>query len=75
VLGAPVHATTTHFGLVDTGELFASTDAGANWTLRSTLRVRDAVALSAGASSTELFLASETGSIYRSDDAGMSWTW
>lgn len=65
---------TTLFGLVDTGELYASANGGANWAIRSTLPVRDAVALAAGASSEELFLASTSGSFYRSDDAGASWS-
>ncbi|HEY2953958.1 MAG TPA: hypothetical protein VGK89_01770 [Candidatus Eisenbacteria bacterium] len=71
-LAAPAGAATL-FGLVDTGELYASASGGASWTIRSTLPVRDAVALIAGASSSELFLASESGSIYRSTDAGTSW--
>jgi hypothetical protein len=72
---APVPAAAlTIFGLVDTGELYASTDAGASWTIRSTLPVRDAVALVAGAASSQLFLASESGTIYRSSDAGGSWS-
>jgi len=64
----------TLFGLLDTGELYASADAGATWTLHSTLPVRDAVALIAGESSAELLLASESGSIYASSDAGLTWT-
>ena len=63
----------TLFGLVDTGELYSSGDGGVNWSVVSTLPVSDAVALAAGASTTELFLASRTGSFYRSVDAGASW--
>jgi hypothetical protein len=59
---------------VDTGELYASADGGANWTIRSTLAVTDAVALVAGATSSDLFLASESGSFYHSGDAGVNWT-
>jgi hypothetical protein len=64
----------TLYGLIDSGELFASTNAGVSWTVRSTLPVRDAVALAAGGSSSELFLASESGGLYRSIDAGLNWT-
>lgn len=64
----------TIFGLVDTGELYASGDGGASWTIRSTLPSHDAIALAAGASTTQLFLATESGAFYRSADAGMSWS-
>lgn len=68
------HATaSTLFGLIDTGELFSSSDGGATWSVHSTLPVRDAVALSAHFSSTELFLASRSGTVYFSSDAGLSW--
>jgi hypothetical protein len=63
----------TLFGLVDTGELFASSDAGVTWSIRSSLPVRDAVAIAAGASASEVFLGGSHGVIYRSSDAGMSW--
>jgi hypothetical protein len=63
-----------YFGLVDTGELFVSANNGATWTGLSTLPVRDAVGLIAGASSTDLYLISQSGSVYRSIDAGASWT-
>lgn len=64
----------TWFGLVDTGELFASSDAGASWTVRSALPADDAVALAAGTSSSQLHLASRSGSIHLSTDAGLTWT-
>jgi len=72
--GAPraVDATTL-FALVDTGELFASVDGGATWTIRSTLPVRDAVDLLRTGSGTELHLATRSGSIYLSGDGGESW--
>ncbi|HET9326112.1 MAG TPA: T9SS type A sorting domain-containing protein [Candidatus Eisenbacteria bacterium] len=60
-------------GLVDTGELFRSTDGGVMWTAHAVLPVRDAVALAARLSSSDLFLASRSGSIYRSTDAGATW--
>jgi len=62
------------FGLVDTGELFVSDNGGVNWSVQSTLAVSDAIAIAAGESSDELFLATEAGLIYRSTDAGMNWT-
>jgi hypothetical protein len=64
----------TLFGLVDTGEIFASSDDGATWSIRATIPVHDAVGLIAGTGNLELFMASETGTIYRSPDAGFSWT-
>ena len=70
---APLHAATL-FGLVDTGELFASSDQGANWTVRATLPLRDAVGLGAGATASDLFLASRSGVVYRSSDAGYGWS-
>jgi photosystem II stability/assembly factor-like uncharacterized protein len=72
VVAIPVQAATI-FGLVDTGELFASSDLGVSWEARSTLPVSDAIGLVAGQVSTELFLVSRSGSIYFSDDAGVSW--
>lgn len=67
-------AAVTLFGLVDTGELFASADLGVTWSAQSALPVHDAVALVAGSSTLQLFLASASGSIYRSGDAGVSWS-
>jgi len=64
----------TLFGLIDTGEIFRSTNSGISWTPLSTLPVRDAVALSAGLSQTNLFLVSRSGVVYRSTDAGVNWT-
>ncbi|MFN8178762.1 MAG: hypothetical protein U0167_12610 [bacterium] len=64
----------TLFGMVNTGELFASTNSGATWTARSTLAVTDAVALAAGLSPSNLYLVTESGTLYRSADAGVSWS-
>src|SRR5262245_65748057 len=64
----------TLFGLIDTGELYASVDGGAHWSFRSALPARDAVALAAGTTSAELFLATESGFVHCSVDAGMTWT-
>jgi photosystem II stability/assembly factor-like uncharacterized protein len=72
-LAAPPAQATTLFGLIDTGELFASSDTGASWQVRSALPVRDAVGLCAGQTSSELFLVSRTGTVYHSTDAGTSW--
>ncbi len=75
VLYPPVRApASTLLALVDTGELFASQDAGANWTGHSVLPVRDAVGLIAGSSEAELFLLSTTGTLFRSLDGGLSWS-
>lgn len=63
----------TLLALVDTGELFASDDSGASWSLRSTLPVRDAVALIAGDTPSAWILTTESGSILRSHDAGHTW--
>ena len=63
----------TLYGLIDTGELFSSADGGVSWSPVSTLPVRDAVALAARLSASDLFLASRSGSIYRSMDAGANW--
>ena len=73
VVPQPVRAATL-FGLVNTGELFASGDGGVTWTVRSTLAVSDAVAIAAGESSDELFMATRSGLIYRSSDGGTNWT-
>jgi photosystem II stability/assembly factor-like uncharacterized protein len=62
------------FGLVDTGELFVSPDGGVTWSDRSTLPIRDAAEIAAGASSEELFLASRSGHFFHSGDAGLTWT-
>ncbi len=71
---AGTSSATTLFGLVNTGELYASSDTATTWTIRSVLPVRDAVALAAGQTSSQLFLATHSGSLYRSTDAGLNWT-
>lgn len=63
----------TLFGLVDTGELYASTDGGAHWSILSTLPVHDATAIAAAETSDRLFLATESGLLYRSADGGLNW--
>ncbi len=63
----------TWYGLVDTGELFASTNQGVSWSIHAALPVRDAVGLAAGSSPSELYLASRTGVVYRSTNAGVAW--
>ena len=72
LLGTPGSAATL-FGLIDTGELYSSDDNGVTWNPLSTLPVRDATALAARLSSSDLFLASRSGSIYRSMDGGVNW--
>lgn len=69
----PSHAASL-YGLVDTGELFRSTDGGVTWATLAALPVRDAAALAAHVTPDELFLASRSGGVYRSEDAGASWT-
>ena len=64
----------TLFGLVDTGELFTSSDLGVTWRPAGVLPVHDAAALVAGASSSDLYLASASGSVFRSLNAGSTWT-
>lgn len=64
----------TLFGLVNTGELFASSDGGATWTVRASLAVYDAISIAAGETSDELFLITRSGLAYQSTDAGVNWT-
>lgn len=64
----------TLFGLVNTGELFTSSDGGASWNKFALLPIRDGVALAARLTSADLFIATRSGSIYRSTNGGMSWT-
>lgn len=70
---AQLHAATL-FALVDTGELFTSVDQGTSWSIRATLPVRDAVGLAAGATPTDLFLATRSGVVYRTMDGGYVWS-
>ena len=63
----------TLFGLVNTGEIFASSDDGATWSVLAAVTVSDAVAIMAGESSSELLLATRTGTVFYSADAGLSW--
>ena len=73
VLGALPARAATIFGLVDTGELYASVDGGVTWAAQSALPVSDAVAIAAAETSNELFLATQSGLVYRSVDGGASW--
>ena len=73
-LGLTPAPAATLYGLIDTGELYSSGDNGVTWSPQSTLPVRDATALAARLTSSDLFLASRSGSIYRSMDAGVGWT-
>ncbi len=66
-------AATTLFGLVSTGEVFASTDQGAHWTVRAALPISDAVGVGAGTISSQLFLAGAGGTLFASTDGGTSW--
>lgn len=71
--GPEVRATSL-FALVDTGEIFSSTDQGGTWGVLATLPVSDASGLVAGDSPSRLFLVTEAGIVYRSIDAGLNWT-
>src|SRR5262245_4259259 len=63
----------TLFGLVNTGELYSSANNGVTWSPLSTLPVRDATALAARLTSSDLFMASRSGVMYRSMDGGVNW--
>lgn len=71
-IGPPARASTL-FGLVDTGEIYASTNHGAAWTIRATLPVHDAAGLRAGLTTSELRLLSRGGVVWLSMDAGFGW--
>jgi photosystem II stability/assembly factor-like uncharacterized protein len=71
---APASVDAAIFGLIDTGELYSSTNGGATWTILATLPVNDAVGLAAGSSTSELYIATRSGSVYRSVNAGGAWT-
>jgi len=64
---------TSLFGLLDTGELYRSTNSGVSWSAIGAIPVRDAVGLAAGSSSSELYLVSRSGTVYRSTNGGTSW--
>lgn len=74
VLSASPVLAATLYGLVDTGELYASTNNGVTWTIQATLPVSDAVGLAAGSSTSELYIVSRSGSLYRSSNGGGSWS-
>jgi photosystem II stability/assembly factor-like uncharacterized protein len=71
---APTSANAVIFGLIDTGELYSSTNGGATWTILATLPVNDAVGLAAGNSTIQLYIATRSGTVYRSVNAGVTWT-
>jgi hypothetical protein len=64
----------TVFGLLDTGELYRSTNNGVTWSAIGAIPVRDAVGLAAGSNSTDLYLVSRSGTVYRSTNAGTTWS-
>ena len=61
------------FGLVDTGELYRSTNSGVTWTPHATLAVRDAVGLAASANASDLVIVTRSGAVYRSANGGANW--
>ncbi len=72
-VASPARALTV-FALVNTGEVYASPDTGATWSVKSTLPVRDAVALTALRAPTQIMITTRSGVFYRSADGGTSWT-
>lgn len=73
-VGPPHADAATLFGLVDTGEFYASTNGGMTWSAIGTIPLHDAVGLAAGASTTDLYIAGRSGTISRSPDGGNTWT-
>ena len=70
---APASAGTL-FALIDTGELHASIDAGATWSVHAAIPLSDGAGLVAGAEPNELFLAGRSGTIHRSINNGADWS-
>lgn len=62
------------FGLLDTGEFYRSMNNGVTWSAIGTIPAHDAVGLAAGATPSELYLASRSGTIYRTTNGGTDWT-
>jgi photosystem II stability/assembly factor-like uncharacterized protein len=62
------------FGLIDTGELYRSTDGGITWSSHATLPVRDAVGLAASVNASDLTIVTRSGSVYASLDGGVNWS-
>ena len=65
---------TTLFGLVNTGELYSSTNGGVTWSAIGAIPLSDAVGLAAGSSATELYIAGRSGTVYRSTTGGSAWS-
>jgi hypothetical protein len=76
MLGASAGAAraTTLFALVNTGEVYSSTNQGTNWSALAALPVHDAVGVMAGSTSAQLFLAAADGGFYASTNAGVNWS-
>lgn len=74
LLASPTSADAAIFGLIDTGELYSSSNGGATWSILATLPVDDAVGLAAGSSTSQLYIATRSGTVYRSVNAGGTWT-
>jgi len=68
----PVGAATL-YGLVDTGELFASADKGVTWHVRATLPTSDAIGIASSTDGPNMFLATRSGVVYRSSDDEDTW--
>ncbi len=63
----------TLFGLVDTGEVFASSDQGITWAPLATVPVSDAIAVMALSTPSDLVMATRRGTVLASPDAGATW--
>lgn len=62
------------FGLIDTGEIYASGNGGTSWSAVAALRVSDAVGLAAAVSTSDLYVMTRSGTVYHSTNAGVAWT-
>jgi hypothetical protein len=74
VLLAPSVFAASLFAIVDTGELYQSSNGGASWVIRATIAVHDAVGLAASSSASNLTMMTRSGSVYQSGDGGLSWS-
>lgn len=62
------------FGLVDTGELYRSTDGGMTWAGYATLAIDDAVGLAASTTASNLVVLTRSGTVYQSTNGGTNWS-
>jgi len=62
------------FGLVDTGELYRSTDGGTTWDGYAAIAVSDAVGLAASGTTSDLTIVTRSGTVHYSADGGLNWS-